>query len=187
MYSSNRLLLNALAERKNASSFESFCSNQNSPERLRAILCRCCTWQKNRRPQFSEIIQDLTAITDADLQNINQGEEATASSNSTNDKPVVRKKRAPGKESATLPTPKADRHEMNDVVRLMSDCQLGESKQPRKPSARSGAKEAKAQSNSDPNSRIDPATGRELLKGPRGGWYYMGPNGTKIYHKTDSV
>lgn len=191
IYSSNRLLINALAERRSASTFENVCASQNAPERIRTILCQCCTWQKNRRPQFSEIIQNLAAITDADLQNINQGTEATASasalSNPTDEKPAMKKKRVPAKESASLPTPKAEHPEMNDVVHFMSDCQIGEPRQARKPSARSGAKEAKAQPNSEQTSRIDPETGRELFKGPRGGWYYMGPNGKKIYLKTDSM
>ena len=179
MYRTNGPLLNALAKPENATIFETICVNQRAPEKLRAILCRCCTWRKNQRSRFLDIIKDLTTISDVDLQNINQGTEtAVVAASST-----AHKKRSSGKASASLPTPKADSDTMNGLTDCMSELHVDK----RKSSAKPRTDGAKAQSNNDESTKFDPVHQRQLFKGPRGGWYYFGPSGNKIYTKTDSV
>lgn len=176
-------MLNALAKPENATIFENSCAHQRAPEKLRAILCRCCTWQKNQRPRFPAIIKELTTITDVDLENINQGTEtATASSN-----PSTHKKRSSGKTSASLPTPEAAADAINSLTDIMSELHVEKPKQPRKSSAKPRADEVKAQSNPEENTKYDPVNHRQLFKGPRGGWYYIGPSGNKTYMKIDSA
>jgi hypothetical protein len=57
----------------------------------------------------------------------------------------------------------------------------------RKTSASRRTDDSEDQSTNDDSRRYDSVHDRYLRKGPRGGWYYTGPNGKKIYVKNDST
>ncbi len=181
VYERNKILLNALAKPENAIIFENICLTQRAPEKLRAILCRCCSWQKTERPKFPTIVRDLSAISDIDLQNINQGKEKPLSSNSSNTKPSTDAKRSSNK------TSKVDSQDFDTIVASMGECTIENKNSRRKPSARGRTNDSGNQSTNEDSMKYDAVHDRQLYKGPRGGWYYIGPNGSKIYTKTDST
>jgi hypothetical protein len=177
VYPNDRVFLNALAKPENAIIFENICLTQRAPEKLRAVLCRCCTWQKTERPQFPAIVRDLSTISDVDLQNINQGKEKSSKSN----------KRSTVKGSSSLPLPKVDHEEFESVADSMAGLNLKKPSPLRKPSEKHRTDNSGNQSTNEDSEKYDPVHDRKLYKGPRGGWYYLGPTGNKIYIKTDSV
>ncbi len=166
-----------MAKPENAIIFENICLTQRAPEKLRAVLCRCCTWEKTERPQFPAIVRDLSTISDADLQNINQGKEKSSKSN----------KRPPVKASASLPSPKVNHDVFETVVDSMTGLHLEKPSPPRKPSAKHRTDNSGNQSNNEDTEKYDPVHDRKLYKGPRGGWYYLGASGNKTYIKTETV
>lgn len=185
-YQNNRVLLIALAKPDNAIIFENICLTQRAPEKLRTILCHCCSWKKTERPNFPTIVRDLSAISDADLQNINQGKEKSISQKPPKVRPSTGKARSPNKASS-LPIPTLDFEDFNSAVDLIAEWNLGNPNPKRKPSARRQPDDSANQSTNEDSVRYDAVHNRHLYKGPRGGWYYLGPTGKKIYDKTDTV
>jgi hypothetical protein len=185
-YSDNKVFLNALAKPENAIIFENICLTQRAPEKLRAILCHCCSWQKTGRPKFPAIVRDLSTISDIDLHNINEGKEKSLSSNSSNGKKSTSTTRAPTKTSSSSSS-KVDHQDFDGVIASIAECKLENPKSQRKPSAGRRTDESGNQSTNEDSMKYDIVHDRYLYKGPRGGWYYLGPSGNKIYAKTDSI
>ncbi|CAF0751436.1 unnamed protein product [Rotaria sordida] len=183
VYSNSKILINALAKPENAIIFENICLTQRAPEKLRTILCRCCSWEKTKRPEFPTIVQELTAISDVDIHNINQGKEKPLSSNSSNTRPSTSKKRSPSKPSSS--STKVNDANSDKYVIAMAQIKLENSDRKRKSSAVHRTDDSTDKSTIEDNTRYDPINDRYLHKGPRGGWYYLTPNGSKIYIKTD--
>ena len=116
---------------------------------------------KTDRPTFPEIVRELTAISDIDLQDITQGRKKTASL-------------------------KDESQDLQTVDNAMDKLNIKKPNAQRKPS-RCHTDEPKATSTSEENTRYDEEHKRQLFKGPRSGWYYIGPNGKKVYLKIDTV
>lgn len=67
-FARHRELMKALSDRQNAPYFEEVLRKLKAPDKLRALLCACCTWPKLNRPSFDKIIKDLNSMSDSDLQ-----------------------------------------------------------------------------------------------------------------------
>jgi hypothetical protein len=184
VYRNTKVLINALSKPENAIIFENICLTQRAPEKLRAILCRCCSWQKTARPKFPAIIRDLTVISDVDLQNINQGKEKSLSPDSSNVRPLTSTKRTPNKTSSSS---KTDHQDSDDIVTTQTQFKHINLNPKRKSSTKHRTDDSEDQSTNDDSTRYDAVHDRYLHKGPRGGWYYIGPNDKKIYIKNDST
>ncbi|CAF1092679.1 unnamed protein product [Rotaria sp. Silwood1] len=178
-YSNDNVLINALAKPENAIIFENICLRQRAPEKLRAILCRCCSWQKDDRPKFPTIVQELTAISDVDIHNINQGKEKPVSSNSSKTRPSTSNKQSPTKASSS--TSKVNDAKSDEYITTMAELKLENPNRKRKSSSVRRADDATIED----TKRYDSSNDRYLYKGPRGGWYYLTSNGSKVYIKTD--
>jgi len=185
-YANNRVLLNALAKPDNAIIFEKICLKQRAPEKLRTILCHCCSWQKKDRPKFPAIVRDLSAISDVDLQNINEGKEKPITPKPPKARPSTSKARCPTKPSSTS-TLTFDFEDFNSAIDWASEIPLENPKLKHKPSAKHQTNDSGNQSNNADSVRYDAVHNRQLYKGPRGGWYYIGSTGKKVYEKTDSA
>jgi hypothetical protein len=183
-YKNNLVLIKALAQPDNAIIFENICCTQRAPEKLRTLLCHCCTWEKTERPKFPTIVRDLLAISDVDLNKINQGKEKPSSSKSSNVRPSTSTKRSPTK-AASLSM--FDDQDWDDILNPFDRLKLENPKSKRKSSARQQTTDSGDQINSADSMRYDSVHDRYLYKGPRGGWYYEGPNGNKVYIKNDSI
>lgn len=176
-----------MAKPENAIIFENICLTQRAPEKLRTILCHCCSWQKAGRPKFSDIVRDLSSISDIDLQNINEGKEKSTAKNSSNPRPRTSNKRTPNKPTSSLPIKVDDSDLFDGVLNSMTEVTLENSNPQRKPSAKCKKNDPKNQSTNEDEIKYDSVHNRYLLKGPRGGWYYIDSNGNKKYAKTDTV
>jgi hypothetical protein len=186
VYENNRVLLNALAKPDNAIIFENICLTQRAPEKLRTILCHCCSWQKNDRPKFPTIVRDLSAISDVDLQNINQGKEKSIVPKTPKARPLTGKTR-PSTKASSSSSSAFDFDDFNSAVDWMAEIKCENPNPKPKPLARRQTDDSANQSNNAESVRYDAVHNRQLYKGPRGGWFYIGPTGKKIYEKTDSV
>ena len=174
-YENNRVLTRSLSERKNASIFEKICREQAGPEELRALLCRCCTWEKANRPNFQTIIQNLSEFIDSDRQNKNE-----SSTVLTNTEPQPKQKKGP-KSATSLPVRGASIN-MEDFEKEFCDVLgLPELDFPPKKERRPSAKPA-PEANIKPDKKFyDQNSKRYVYEGPGGGFYYLADSGEKRY------
>ncbi|CAF2970808.1 unnamed protein product [Rotaria sp. Silwood2] len=128
-------------------------------------------------------VQELTAISDVDIHNINQGKEKSLSSNSSHTRPSTGNKRSPIK--ASLSSPKVNDTNSDEYVTAMTQLKLGNPDRKRKSSTVRRTDDSTDKSTIEADEMYDFTIGRHLYKGPRGGWYYLTPNGSKAYIKTD--
>ena len=54
-----------LSQQKNASKFQKICREQPGPEEIRNLLCRCCAWDKSKRPRFDAIVRELSTLVES--------------------------------------------------------------------------------------------------------------------------
>lgn len=181
IYRDNGVFLNALSKSENAIIFENICRTQRAPEKLRAILCQCCSWHKADRPTFSTVALDLSSISDIDLENINEGK-----AKSTGARPRTSNKRAPAKAAASLPV-KVESSDLGDnVLNLMTEMNLSNPNPEKKPPTKRKPSGAKAQSATNVDKTDNSSTNQILFQGPRGGFYSIDSNGNKKYVKKDT-
>ncbi|CAF2096267.1 unnamed protein product [Rotaria magnacalcarata] len=123
-YDSSMILINALGKPENAPIFEDICRQQKAPEKLRTLLCRCCSWQKNDRPEFHAIVQDLTTITDVDLCNGNQEQEKSLQS----EPPSVRSSTSNGQSRTKCSSSKVNNQNSEENVKSVEQSKVGKSR-----------------------------------------------------------
>ncbi|CAF0992361.1 unnamed protein product [Didymodactylos carnosus] len=184
-YQNDRVLLNALAKPENAIIFENICPTQRAPKKLRTILCRCCAWQKAVRPKFSTITSDLSSISEADLLNINCGQEKSLLSGSSNLQPSTVITGRPTITSSSS-APKAYTNDLDNVEKSLAQIKLKSLKAQRLSSASRQTGETEGRSaNEDRIVTYDKDNARCIYEGPRGGLYYFNSSGRKVYTKHD--
>ncbi|CAF3341693.1 unnamed protein product [Rotaria socialis] len=129
-YDNNMMLLNALSKPENAAIFEDICRKQRAPEKLRTVLCRCCSWQKKDRPEFHTIVQDLTTITDVDLCNLNQEQEKSLLSESPSVRPLTSNGRSSTKSSSSKVNNENSEENVHSIEQSKVEKPRGRSKKP---------------------------------------------------------
>lgn len=179
-YRSNAVLLNALAKEENALIFENICLKQQAPKKVRALLCQCCAWNKKDRPTFQDIVRELVVISDSDLEDITRGKAKSLS-------PTKQTEQATGASSLPERVSKSDDLDFENVTVTMARLNVEKARSEGKPAAKVQKAESTNASNDGENSKYDKDLGRLLIKGPRGGWYYINDSGKKVYVKNETT
>ena len=120
-YEQGSILLNALSKPENASIFQNICLSQKAPEKLRAILCHCCTWSKTDRPSFPTIIRDLISIAENELQKTNQRQEKSQQPTSSYARPSSGAPKPSNKAASSSSRAKAISDDVEDVPNMFID------------------------------------------------------------------
>jgi serine/threonine protein kinase len=197
-YENSKVLVKALGKPENATIFQNICLTQKAPERLRTILCQCCAWRKAERPNFTTIANDLSAIFDTDLQNINQGTEKVLPPKPNKKKPSTSKAQSSAA-AATSSEPSCTKlfsSDFDDVTKMFSSdyddvtlslgqFSLDHSNPKRKSSAKPKTTQSEGPSTNKDKKTYDSINDRFVYEGRSGGRYYYSSNGTKVYLKHD--
>lgn len=149
---------------------------QRAPEKLLALLCRCCAWSKAKRPDFSAIVLDITSITEPDLQLMNHSSQASTLTNTSDPKPRPRKQ-----QGDTAPLPAAtNSYDVDSRDSMPITQSINQPRRTRVPSAQTRP-EPPRPTPVNTDKVFGTFNGRCYYEGPSGAVYYLTTGGTKQY------
>lgn len=187
-----QILINALGQSKSASQFKKICREQPGPEKLVDLLCRCCSWDKSKRPRFDRIVDELSTLDGSShveshpTSLINSAEPKPKPKPNPNPNPNPKAKRSETpRGTLSLPLAETDLfshdpfyvEEPTSLTDAMERMLLGDNAKKRQRRLEVALNELV---NKDQRF-YDPKNQRVVFRGPGGGYYYMNNNGKKSY------
>lgn len=181
-----QILISALGQSKNSSQFKKICREQPGPEKLVDLLCRCCAWDKSKRPRFDRIVDELSTLDGSSHVESPPTPLINSAEPKRKPKPNPKAKRSETPRG-TLSLPVEEMNLFSHGIFYAEEPTCLSDKMERMllvDNAKERQKRLGIALNEPVNQDqrfYDPKNQRVVFRGPGGGYYYMNNNGKKSY------